>query len=1135
MLKVFFVLGLFISGLSQRVNANETINLEFIRLISEIKKDLIQYEFDDPGNIIKNKVAKVDAIMREKSESEISQLSILVNESTPVVLNLLGLGLRASRDYYNAFIFFEKALKAGKCTNDNKENLSQSEKTFCAVYYYNYANAYFLRGGDNNYDKSDIAESIKKFTQSTEYIKFDQSEIDTLASSYEQLGNAYTYLGQYDQARLNFRNARDLYKDNFLHPRIYRILMNQGRMLLKKAAYEKNMNLTKEALDSFKEAETVYLNAKQSNKRKLNDVYTGLVRSKVGRIDTIISNKIEDREEVRKLFKEVSDIIVETEKSKDGADLYDELYKVNNIRAMNLESENKKEEAKLVRNTSLKYLDKKIEELKISPTIKHINEKIHSLELEKIELTNLFRLGKSYYIRGKEFNTKAESVISYKSGIGYYTEGLKKCRLRNYHTTVDLNMKNIYLSFLEGLIQIKKEVYPDAIKNDIEEVVLQLIQIHDEPGYGKYYIIRKYIYLYKDLFNILIKEGKFEEAFILDTKRRALTGIEDAKFDSVIQNNSQMSDEDRNQLSNLWKEYNSITNRLSNENDIDSIIKLNKEVNNLVSGIENYKKKYNLNFTSSDLLEKFNINELQKLLVFSSKQNTEHLIMFSILSDVPFLFYIAPGKKFNVIKLDITSEELVSKVESLYGLINFDKDTNILKVNKNKKSEIVLNIRKNGSFQNINKYHYNQNKTISLIKYRRNEYGDSFSGNSLIQEFSVIGGIKERISLPEEESKREEAYKRIDSEIKRELKSLYNILFSKVDKNFKKDDRLIIIPDGILNYIPFSALINSEEKIIDELYTTQLNYSPLLWQDLRKNKSNNKNSNQSPLYMMGNPVHTSLKARENLTIYLSKLMKKINYKYNSKDNEYFEEKLCGLNGEEFMKKKFEKKLNPDLVGLYCDKGIQSEKNFKKFSDEILNLFYTENVNDYLLIGEGLSLNKLEELRKSDFYRKFSILHFSVHGYVDYSDFSKNSLLLTNPYIKKMENYNSESTQDVEDEISSMHLTSEDIQKWNTQAELIVLGACSTSIGPEVPGEGVMGLPYAFLMAGVGNAYSTLWKSIPRYSNFLLNNTYLEISKKMKKKEKIDYARELRDSRTKLRESFVNIRFSYWSLFVSYGD
>ncbi len=107
-----------------------------------------------------------------------------------------------------------------------------------------------------------------------------------------------------------------------------------------------------------------------------------------------------------------------------------------------------------------------------------------------------------------------------------------------------------------------------------------------------------------------------------------------------------------------------------------------------------------------------------------------------------------------------------------------------------------------------------------------------------------------------------------------------------------------------------------------------------------------------------------------------------------------------------------------------------------------------------LLGSQASLKQLNKLQHSGKLRQFRILHFATHGYVDDE---RSALVLS------MANGSSQG-----------YLQDTDVLDLQLNSDLVLLSACDTGIGRNVSGEGVMGLPYAFLLAGNSNTLMSLW-------------------------------------------------------------
>jgi CHAT domain-containing protein len=120
------------------------------------------------------------------------------------------------------------------------------------------------------------------------------------------------------------------------------------------------------------------------------------------------------------------------------------------------------------------------------------------------------------------------------------------------------------------------------------------------------------------------------------------------------------------------------------------------------------------------------------------------------------------------------------------------------------------------------------------------------------------------------------------------------------------------------------------------------------------------------------------------------------------------------------------------------------------SDSIAALFR----HPLQLLGSTAIKSVLESMEKKKELRSFQFLHFATHGYVD----DERSALVLGPGPTAI----------------SAFLSDQEIVQWELESDLVLLSACNTGIGRRQQGEGVVGLPYAFFMAGNLNTLMSLW-------------------------------------------------------------
>jgi CHAT domain-containing protein len=150
---------------------------------------------------------------------------------------------------------------------------------------------------------------------------------------------------------------------------------------------------------------------------------------------------------------------------------------------------------------------------------------------------------------------------------------------------------------------------------------------------------------------------------------------------------------------------------------------------------------------------------------------------------------------------------------------------------------------------------------------------------------------------------------------------------------------------------------------------------------------------------------------------------------------------------------------------------------------------------------------------------YSIVHLATHGVIDNRRPLYSNLLLT------------KTSDDLED---NGLLEAREIMGMNLQADLAVLSACETANGKISPGEGVMGLSWAFFVAGTRSMFVSEWKVNSTSTSQLMVNFYEALASNVDhpRRNKAQAAREaalrvMKDER--YRHPF------YWAGFVIIGN
>ncbi len=285
-------------------------------------------------------------------------------------------------------------------------------------------------------------------------------------------------------------------------------------------------------------------------------------------------------------------------------------------------------------------------------------------------------------------------------------------------------------------------------------------------------------------------------------------------------------------------------------------------------------------------------------------------------------------------------------------------------------------------------------------------------------------------------------------------------------------EHLIVVPDGILYYLPFETLVknnagNTGPKYLVELY--DISYAPSVSSLSYLMGKRRPRKFEKALLAVGGPV------------YLSRGIGK------SGSGEEHDDVLREI----FLKDGF------DLSPL---------PHSRKEIGRVVRCFPKDEVD--ILLGSQAK----EESLKGGSLEGYRILHFACHGFLDEKTPMRSALVLT-----------------LDDDFEEDgFLQAREISNLKLSADLVVLSACQTAKGRLENTEGVLGLPRAFFYAGARSTISSLWKISDKSASEIMPSFYRHLTENKSK------AKALRLAKLEKLQSAQSHPF-YWAAFILNGD
>ena len=294
-----------------------------------------------------------------------------------------------------------------------------------------------------------------------------------------------------------------------------------------------------------------------------------------------------------------------------------------------------------------------------------------------------------------------------------------------------------------------------------------------------------------------------------------------------------------------------------------------------------------------------------------------------------------------------------------------------------------------------------------------------------------------------------------EAELAQSTAELSKLVLEPVASSLNKQ-RIIVVADGALNYIPFQLLHASsaagDEPLISKYEVINVPSASILGQ-LRQEKQQRPPRSRI-LAAFGDPVFES------------------NYAQMKNSNSSEMVASGKTDGSESWQRAWrDVEINADNF----DPSVIQPLAYSRF--ELKHLSDIAGRASFVARGFDASRQMLETMDLS----KYAILHFATHGVLDPKRPELSGFFL--------------SMVDSEGRPQNGFITMQDVYRLQAPVDLVVLSACRTGLGKDVRGEGLIGLTRGFMYAGASSVVASLWKVDDEATSELMKHFYANMLQK----------------------------------------
>lgn len=910
------------------------------------------------------------------------------------------------------------------------------------------------------------------------YRKHFGKEHQHVGTLYLQLSQGYQLGGKYEESLRCSRKALKIYQRVFgdEHPNTAHIYVNTGEINNARGDYARALEFHNRALGIYRKS----FGPDHESVATVQNYIGGTLKSK-GDYEGAIAHYMEAAEIYRKKLGETHPYLGTTYHNIGGAyepqGLYDRAIEYyNKASKIYIERLGKDHvfNATLYNNLGLTYRKKNYfsRALHFYKKSLEVYYTHYHREHPYIAIT-LFNIGDLYRAMGKH----EESVHYFMKTIPLFKNSGR--RFEYLHTLSDIAAAYQRNGNLEGA----RKYYKKAVAG--------ILRYRLELGRSRTAFTSQYIPVFDRLIQLYMKQDNFEEAFRTDNSRRGLSISEDMDIQEALTRGGVPDSDIREYTSqkNILRQLQVRREVAIEENNSAGADALLAEIWAAEQKSETIDRNLQKRFPAYRALRAPGVPSVAEIRKHLSRD--EAILSYSLTGNNHFAYIITRERGLEIAGLGgVTGASLALKIRNFHSLLKSDIRKSLYSwIHTGSGNNIIWNRSADSEA-----YTVTGNEVTAIVKQWNAISGTAPASMNESYNIKKIGTLEGTLT-PETAGKFREKLSR----------ELYIQLAGPVLDRLQGIKKLIIIPDGATYYLPFGLLKNPGGKYFFETHSHRYIHSAIVWNAIMKRQPSKA---LLPLLAVGNPVY----ARGHVDTGAEGVR---GLRRAMKGGIPGELKIINRNGS-----------NGVPLGILEFSNLPGTgEEVELLSQVAYNMPAGGNRN--CLTGLNASEDILRPMARDRKLREYRILHFAVHGLFVEGNPAMNALVLSRPHIARGLNSYGPFVRQHGPMKEDGFLRLGEVRALDLDADLVVMSACDTSLGIETAGEGMVGLPQAFLMGGARSVIASLWPVDDEAAGQLMEELYKNMLRKgMRPEEALQKAQQ--SVRAEYNDPY------YWGAFVQYG-